>query len=97
MKKLFLFVSLFAALSTGVYADDIWGNSQNDEQSTVDRMGTRSWMRSNSTRPDAKQDGSDLLEDYSPAPNDAATPVGEGALVLLIGGGLYAVSKLRRK
>lgn len=96
MKKLFLFVSLFAALSTGVYADDIWGNSQNDEQSTEDPMGTRSWMRaaaSGSTKPGEGTFLDDNLEDKE----SAKTPVGEGALILLIGGGLYAVSKLRRK
>lgn len=94
MKKLFLFVSLFAALSTGVYADDIWGNSQNDEETTNDdAMGTRSWMR---TRPTTTNyAGSETDNETAPKPYDI--PVGEGALVLLIGGGLYAVSKLRRK
>lgn len=94
MKKLFLFVSLFAALSTGVYADDMWGNSQNDEQSTEDPLGTRSWLRA-STRPSANEN--DLYGNKQDPLQDAGVPVGEGALVLLIGGGLYAVSKLRRK
>lgn len=93
MKKLFLFVSLFAALSTGVYADDIWGNSQNDEQSTEDPMGTRSWMR---VKPSA-DNGNWAPKDAGTASDQNPVPVGEGALVLLIGGGLYAVSKLRRK
>lgn len=93
MKKLFLFVSLFAALSTGAYADDIWGNSQNDEQSTVDRMGTRSWMRAYPVNTDNFAPD-EIDGETNPSPE---TPVGEGALILLIGGGLYAVSKLRRK
>lgn len=95
MKKLFLFVSLFAALSTGVYADDIWGNSQDDEQSTrsmEDLMGTSSWL--STTAPTNYADPDINKDDTNKEPG---VPVGEGALVLLIGGGLYAVSKLRRK
>lgn len=95
MKKLFLFVSLFAALSTGVYADDIWGNSQNDEETTDDAMGTRSWMRARPATGTSTWAGDDTTGETSPGKNEI--PVGEGALVLLIGGGLYAVSKLRRK
>lgn len=106
MKKILAMI-IFAALGTNLMASDLWGNdgiwknsNNSGSESGTDNgisndspiFGSGEWLRS-SSRPEEW----DVDEDIKENEKDPAIPVGEGLLVLLAGGAIYAASKLKRK
>lgn len=95
-------ISVLAAFSLNMNAaNDIWGNNSDDTNSESafgesEIFSDSPWL---GDRPGelAGGDGSGeggMLDANNPT---AEVPVGSGLLVLLIGGGMYAATKLRRK
>lgn len=106
MKKIFA-LAFFAALNLNLMATDIWGNNDiwnNNKENNESADNSNRSLFSNepifgnytlfrATRPG----GWEPDEGIGQNEKDPAIPVGEGLLVLLIGGGIYASTKLRRK
>lgn len=102
MKKFLMAISVLAAFSLNMNAaNDIWGNN-NDNTNNESAFGggeifsDSPWL---STRPGevAGGDGTGTNGELETNDPKAEVPVGSGLLVLLIGGGIYAATKLRRK
>lgn len=95
-------ISVLAAFSLNMNAaDDIWGNNNDDTNSEPtfgesEIFSDSPWL---STRPGevAGGDGTGTNGELETNDPKAEVPVGSGLLVLLIGGGMYAATKLRRK
>lgn len=96
MKKFLLIASFFAAMSSVTFAsDDIWGN-ENDGSASVGEsevFGGNTWLKARPTE-GGWAGGDEIGSETNEKPG---IPVGEGLLIMLVGGGLYAASKLRRK
>lgn len=95
-------ISVLAAFSLNMNAaDDIWGNNNDDTNSEPafgesEIFNDSPWL---STRPGevAGGDGTGTNGELETNDPKAEVPVGSGLLVLLISGGMYAATKLRRK
>lgn len=98
MKKFLMAISVLAAFSLNMNAaDDIWGNNSDDtySESTFSEgeiFSDSPWLGDRPTDPTTGKE----LETNDPN-GKVEIPVGNGLLVLLIGGGIYAATKLRRK
>lgn len=108
MKKIFA-LAFFAALNLNLMATDIWGNNgiwdnnndKEEKESTGNNngfsfgndpiFGGGTWL--GASRPGGWE-GDDNIGTNE---NDPAIPVGEGLLILLAGGAIYAAAKVRRK
>lgn len=104
MKKFLMAISVLAAFSLNMNAaDDIWGNNSDDTNNGSafgggEIFSDSPWL---GARPEVVAGGdgtgeNEILDENDP--NGAVEiPAGSGLLVLLIGGGMYAATKLRRK
>lgn len=102
MKKFLMAISVMAVFSLNMNAaDDIWGNNSDDTNSESafgggEIFSDSPWL---GTRPVevAGGDGTGTNGELETNDPKAEVPVGSGLLVLLIGGGMYAATKLRKK
>lgn len=103
MKKFLMAISVMAAFSLNMNAaNDIWGNNSDDTNSESAFGGREIFSDSPwlGARPDGGltgERGGDINTELETNAPTAEVPVGSGLLVLLIGGGIYAATKLRKE